>query len=1176
MSLIAGINSCKDTFKIVNYIEIIEPTAIFTETYNCDIPLKVEFENFSIGADNVVWDFGDGTFSNQLNPIHTYPIKGDYDVSLSVSNISTGCTHEFIKPITLTIPEASFDYLINANNGYEDSVGCIPKQVFLNNTSQDCAYYKVLWSDGYIAYGRIDHLFTDTGIFDVTMIISDIHTCKDTITYNNMYRMADVKADFGIANILGCDSMLVEFEDLSIPSSSVVWNFGDASANSILNNPQHIYYAEGFYDVTLYAESVDGCKDTLERLEYIEFQYPTADFSSNIQGICPDDNVQFTNLSTGIEINSSWDFGDGTQSTQINPLHSFIANGIYDISLLITDSFGCSNSLVLPNHIEVLSPTANFITAGISSNCPPLISTFSNLSTSDVTNWEWTYSDGGNSLVSDPSHLFATSGSFDVSLVVTNQYGCKDTLVQNGLINISGPMGSFSISDTLICKDDSVQFIPSVSNTDLYLWDFGNGVLSTDSLPFSIYTTDGIYLPSLIIENTSGCQFTINNFDTITVRSVNVEAGMNVEICEGEQVQLNATGNATQFAWSPTLALSNPNLSNPIANPTTDMMYYIHHFDGMCNATDSVFVKVNNEVPSPTFSTLNHCDGDTIQFSANSGLLTTNIAWEWSFGASIQNPLQQLTLGTNTIQLIAVNLDNNCSDTLVQQVEIYPLPEAEFTALEICLGEMSNFLNTSSANVVSWEYSMADGIGVSFLENPTYTYTTAGIFYPSLVVTSDFGCTDEFIRRLEVNELPFANFLVENNCVGELNKFTDISIITNGLISSWEYIFGDGTSNGILPTEQHQYAFAGTYNVTLNIVSDKGCESSVMKEAEVYDAPIVDFSSEQYCLGIPTYFTDFSTLNSGDIVQWEWVFGDGVGIANFEHPTYVFTSPGTYAVSLLATTDFGCTSSLDKNITIVDLPIANFIADPTACLGDEIHFTDLSISTNSTIASWEWSLGDGTSMAIQNPSHQYGYAQTFDVTLAVVSDEGCRHDTTIIAAVEVFPNPIADFSASTFTTSELLSEIEFYNNSSGAISYFWDFDNAVVSTEENPIIDFKQAKNYEVILNVVSAEGCESEMTKTVHILLEYALYAPNAFSPNGDGNNDIFLAEGNGVTSFEMQVFDRWGGLVFESSDIESGWDGLDASANTVGVGTYMYHISLYDYNGKLWIYNGELNLMR
>jgi gliding motility-associated-like protein len=471
---------------------------------------------------------------------------------------------------------------------------------------------------------------------------------------------------------------------------------------------------------------------------------------------------------------------------------------------------------------------------------------------------------------------------------------------------------------------------------------------------------------------------------------------------------------------------------------------------------------------------------------------------------------------------------------------------------------------------------MGDGIGISSLEDPTYTYIATGIFYPDLIVTSDFGCTNEFTTRVDVHELPFADFLIENNCEGELNRFTDISTITNGFISNWEYIFGDGSVNGLLSTEQHQYASAGTYNVTLNIVSDKGCESSIIQETEVYDVPSIDFSSEQYCLGIPTYFTDFSTLNSGHIIQWEWNFGDGIGTANVEHPTYAFSSAGTYAINLLATTDFGCTASLDKNITIVDLPIANFITDKTACLGNEIHFTDLSMSGDASIASWEWSLGDGTIMTIQNPSHEYEYAKTFDVTLAVISAEGCENDTTIPAAVEIFPNPIADFSASTFTTTELLSEIEFYNNSSGAISYSWDFDNAIVSVEENPIIDFKQAKNYEVILNVMSAEGCDSEMIRIVHILPAYTLYAPNSFTPNGDGNNDIFLAEGSGIKSFEMQVFDRWGGLVFESSDIEYGWDGLDASANTVGVGNYMYHISLYDYNGKLWIYNGELNLMR
>jgi len=89
-------------------------------------------------------------------------------------------------------------------------------------------------------------------------------------------------------------------------------------------------------------------------------------------------------------------------------------------------------------------------------------------------------------------------------------------------------------------------------------------------------------------------------------------------------------------------------------------------------------------------------------------------------------------------------------------------------------------------------------------------------------------------------------------------------------------------------------------------------------------------------------------------------------------------------------------------------------------------------------------------------------------------------------------------------------------------------------------------------------------------------LYTPNAFTPNGDGDNDVFLAIGKGVDSFEMQVFDRWGGIFFESSDIEYGWNGLDASDNSVGIGRYMYHISLYDYNGKHWVYNGELKLMR
>ncbi|MBT6965097.1 MAG: T9SS type B sorting domain-containing protein, partial [Flavobacteriales bacterium] len=142
--------------------------------------------------------------------------------------------------------------------------------------------------------------------------------------------------------------------------------------------------------------------------------------------------------------------------------------------------------------------------------------------------------------------------------------------------------------------------------------------------------------------------------------------------------------------------------------------------------------------------------------------------------------------------------------------------------------------------------------------------------------------------------------------------------------------------------------------------------------------------------------------------------------------------------------------------------------------------------------------------------------------------------------------------------------------------YLWDFDNGMTSSLENPVIEFNNIGNYNVFLIAVSEFGCEDEMIKQVYIHPEYTIFVPTAFSPDGDGLNDIFEAKGTGITEFEMQVFDRWGGLVFESSSVDYGWNGKDVAGEIVNNGTYLYHVALYDHNGRLWVYNGELNLMR
>ena len=771
VTLIAGIDDCKDTFMLSNYIKIMTPTAKFIEEYNCDSPLTINFNNLSLGADDVIWDFGDGNTSNLLNPTHTYTSKGVYDVKLNVFNNTTGCSHEINKTIKLTIPEANFDYLINANNGYEDSVGCAPKQVYLQNNSQDWDHYKVIWSDGYIGYGRVDHTFNDSGEFDVMMIVTDIHGCRDTMIHNNMYKINDVQADFEITNVLGCDSMLVDFHDLSFPTSLLSWNFGDGNSSN-LNNPQHIYYSEGYYDVTIYVESIDGCKDTLERKEYIQFQYPIADFISNDQLICPNDTIEFKDQSIGIGLSYSWDFGDGNTSLDYNPEHIYLANGLYDISLNVIDSFGCSNNIVLSEYISVYGPVADFVSSSVTSNCPPMLSNFSDLSSFDVIDWQWFFSDGSYSNVSNPSHLFSNSGIFDVSLVVTNNLGCRDTLVKNSLIEISGPSGAFSFSDSIICKNDSVEFIPLISNVSFLLWDFGNGHVSTDLNPTISYNSAGYYNPVLLIEDSSGCQVIINNSDSISVRSIDIDAGSDVDICRGEEIQLNAFSNSNQFNWFPSNNLSDSSIQNPFASPISDIMYYFNVTDGLCTETDSVFIQVHENVPNPSFTTFNHCFGDTVDFSASSGILSSNILWEWSFGSLDQNPSYIFLEGTHQIELEITNLDNNCSKKIVQDIEIYPLPIADFKFEDVCLGEEIKFIDNSSSNTVSWSYDFDYNSFVTTSQSPIFLFDSAGYYDVRLSVFSDMGCKSSVLKEVIVHDLPNADFTVIDRCQGDGNIFS--------------------------------------------------------------------------------------------------------------------------------------------------------------------------------------------------------------------------------------------------------------------------------------------------------------------------------------------------------------------------------------------------------------------
>ncbi|OUV76091.1 MAG: hypothetical protein CBC83_00995 [Flavobacteriales bacterium TMED123] len=1184
VSLVSSTIGCVDTLSVNNYIQVIEPTAFFSETYNCPDPLKVEFTNLSIGADQLFWDFGDGSISTLSNPIHVFPSRGTYNVKLTATNNTTQCTHDYTFPIKITDPVANFTYLVNPNNGLEDSVGCRPHHVHLDNLSQDMSYYRVLWDDGYIGYGRIDHLFDTVGTFDVSMVIWDIHGCKDTFTYQNMFSIKDVKADFEISNVMGCDSLMVEFNNLTIPNSSVLWDFGDGGASS-LNQAQHLYYNEGVYDVALFAESSYGCKDTMQKKQYIKFVYPAAEFTANKNTACFDEQINFINQSSGIGLSYLWDFGDGITSTNLNNTHSYNQNGMYDISLSVVDSFGCTNSLQKKAHIQVQEPIANFSVNTVSSNCPPLISDFSNLSSVDASIFSWDFGDGTTSNLASPSHLYASSGVYDVQLMVENNFGCKDTIMHNGLINISGPLGSFTISNTQICIDDTAIFMPFVSNTASYFWDFGDGTFSADSQATHLYTNAGVYYPSLVLANSSACQFTVQSADSIVVRTINIDAGASTSVCRNDSVTLLAIADSGSILWSPATLLSNPNVLNPMAKPTTTTVFKATISDGLCEVTDSVLVVVNQQVPNPTINVNNLCEEDTLVFSANSGLSTNNIAWLWDLGNGTHSNSQDVhqkypAAGNYLISLLVTNLDNACATEIYQTINVYKTPIADFTADEVCLGEttfFSDLSNSSDGAIVQWFWDFGDvAAGLSTFKNPKYQYANHGTYSVSLNVMSDYGCEHTITKNIMVHELPIADFNVLDACQNEYNLFQSTSSIGLGSISVWNWDFGDGNTFSGDRETQHLYQNDGIFDVTLLIASDKGCEAETTMQTLVYALPNPFFTTNYNCFGDFTAFYEDASISNGSIIAWNWDFGDDIGTANHNNPNYQYLAAGTYPVSLTLLSDKLCENSITKNVTISALPNVAIYGDEKVCVGDEIELVDLSLVDGGYITNWNWDLGDGTTINQQKVNHSYQFAGTYTVSLAVTSSSGCSNSKTFSNMINVFAKPIADFSVSNQFLSINNSTVELINKSVGADSWVWDLGNGFNSKLQNPSVTYQDTGKYIVSLLATNIYGCSDKAYREIHVAPEFTLFIPNSFTPNRDGLDDDFLAYGEGVVSFKMNIYNRWGEIIFTSFDKELGWDGKDSFNNLIPNGVYLYHIAVTDFKGKAWVYNGEVNLMR
>ncbi|MCC7245198.1 MAG: gliding motility-associated C-terminal domain-containing protein [Saprospiraceae bacterium] len=374
----------------------------------------------------------------------------------------------------------------------------------------------------------------------------------------------------------------------------------------------------------------------------------------------------------------------------------------------------------------------------------------------------------------------------------------------------------------------------------------------------------------------------------------------------------------------------------------------------------------------------------------------------------------------------------------------------------------------------------------------------------------------------------------------------------------------------------------GHYSGILLLNPNTPCGDTAFINVNIFPEVKADFAySYDTCVAGPVIFTDKS-YGDATVQSWNWRFGVPNGLSNLKDPTFEYDIPGNHPVKLTVTDRNRCKDDTTAIINYFPAPPV-IIIKPDAfigCVPQEIFFDNLSkpIDESYKIV---WDFGDGdTSMNVISPTHLYDSAGVYDIHVAITSPLGCFIEKNFQDLIRMEPRPVANFSCDPDTLlSQLNNTVSFTDLSIDAARWNWQMDRFKTLTEQNPTFTFPDTGQMRVRLIVTHARGCQDSMFKVLDIRPETRWFMPNAFTPNGDSNNDLFFGKGvlEGVTDFKMAIWNRWGELVFETSDPNEGWNGRQQ--NTGGMspaGVYVYVVNFKGPRGELNEFKGYATLVR
>jgi PKD repeat protein len=523
VQLIVASNGCSDTLRKVDYVYVIPPVAGFNIVESCDTPYQKVLQDISVAPKSWSWDFGDGATSNTPSPAHVYASPGSYNIRLIVTN---GACADTLNKTTYVIDEKPTFSAIPMSSNYckFDSIQFTAGSLNLANVSG----IRWIYGDGIgtlfsISNDTVFHQYDSSATYIAKMIVNYVNGCYDTAQLATPIKINGPKAAFTNGPGTCADSIFV-FTDQSsafggFALNKWIWDYGDGNIETLTVPPfQHRYTDSGTYNVKLKVFDANGCYDSTYNTSSVTIGKPYADFSILDSLRCTSSSVSLSNQSVGLSLQYNWNFGDGTSSNDSVPAHFYATEGIYTVSLSVSDIYGCKDSVTKPASVTISNPVAAFTISDSASRCTlPVQAT--NLS-QNYSSLAWDFGDGGSAVFDNPFHLYTVPGTYKLQLIAKGYGECYDTAYRS--VELRGPYGTLQFTANDGCFPLTVNFNANATSTISYIWDFGDGSVKKTLVNNTIftYTTPGTFVPRVLLEDSSGCTVAIESTDTVHIAGV--------------------------------------------------------------------------------------------------------------------------------------------------------------------------------------------------------------------------------------------------------------------------------------------------------------------------------------------------------------------------------------------------------------------------------------------------------------------------------------------------------------------------------------------------------------------------------------------------------------------------------------------------------------------------------